>query len=115
MSFQIQYISIIITSFVTKMQAFFCFLIYFSMSFFVLIVFCSFKILFPFYIFVGFRLFSSIIYHNCFFLLVFYFLSSSFFSLNMHILCPTFGYIGQTIQKNQPTFYVSNVGIAKSF
>jgi hypothetical protein len=32
----------------------------------------------------------------------------------MHILCPTFG-IGETIQKNQPTFYASNVGVAKSF
>jgi hypothetical protein len=31
----------------------------------------------------------------------------------MHILCPTFGYIAQTIQKKQLAFYGSNVGIAK--
>jgi hypothetical protein len=33
--------------------------------------------------------------------------------LNRHILCPTFGYIAQTVQKNQTAFYASNVGIAK--
>ncbi len=39
---------------------------------------------------------SSIIYHNLFFLLVFYFLCSLFFSLSMHILWSTFGYSPQT-------------------
>jgi hypothetical protein len=32
----------------------------------------------------------------------------------MHILWPTLD-MAQTIQKNQPTFYASNVGITKSF
>jgi len=31
----------------------------------------------------------------------------------MHILCPTFEYIAQTIQKNQVAFYASNMGITK--
>jgi hypothetical protein len=30
----------------------------------------------------------------------------------MHILCPTFGYTTQTIQKTKQTFYAPNVGIA---
>jgi hypothetical protein len=51
---------------------------------------------------------------NFLFSSIFYFLSSSFFSLNMHNLCPTYGYC-TTIQKNQLTIYASNVGIAKCF
>ncbi len=112
MSFQIQYISIIITYFVTKMQAFFFLFYYKKLVFYVLflISFYFFSLHFLF-LFLVLNYFLLLLITISLFLLFFNFLSSSFFSLNMHILCLTFGYCTNH-PKNQPTFYASNVSIA---
>jgi hypothetical protein len=98
MSFQIQYTSIIITYFVTKMEAFFfssfkLFFYLFLFSFFLLNTF------FPFFFFFKFYYLSQVVY---FFQILFFIVI--IFSLSMHILCPTFGYCTNHPKKSNQHF-----------
>ncbi len=116
MAFQIQYISIIITCCVTKMQAFFLkkFLLN-SYSLFEKIIYFFFQFFFFFFLSFTFSplnffllffvpSYFLLLFITIFFLLFFIFLSSSFFSLNMNILCPTFGYCTNHPKKIFNTF-----------
>ncbi len=75
--------------FVTKMQAF-LFLSFFWDLLFCRLLFFFFFYFFSFYFFSCSKLFFSIIDHIFFYFSKFFFIL--IFSLNMHILCPTFGY-----------------------
>jgi len=97
MSFQIQYTSIIITYFVTKMQAFF--FSSFKLFFYLFLFFFPFEYLLSFFFKKKIYYLSQVVY---FFQILFFIVI--IFSLSMHILCPTFGYCTNHPKKSNQHF-----------
>ncbi len=91
MLLQIQYTSIIITYFVSKMQAIFLGKYIFLCLFLIKKIFYFFSFLIIF-IFLVLNYFLLLLITISLFLLIFIFFIIIIFSLNMHVLCPTFGY-----------------------